>query len=103
MKPRLKLLGPLVAVADLRSTIPTAKTAAAFYLTPEWRGLMAAIIGTRGRRCEECGRAGGRIYGDHIHEIQDGGALLDPDNIMLRCPPCHGKKTFEERAKRAAS
>jgi 5-methylcytosine-specific restriction protein A len=42
------------------------------------------------------------VYGDHIIELQDGGALLDPANVMLRCAPCHGRKTAAERDKRMA-
>jgi 5-methylcytosine-specific restriction endonuclease McrA len=41
-----------------------------------------------------------RVYGDHIIELQDGGALLDPSNVALRCAPCHGRKTVLERDKR---
>jgi len=45
-------------------------------------------------------RHGHRIYGDHVIEIADGGALLDPRNIVLRCPACHTRKTNIARAKR---
>jgi 5-methylcytosine-specific restriction enzyme A len=90
--------------AALRSRLtPPAKRAAPIYTSPEWRALLAAIVKHRGRRCEDprCDVAGGRtdgvIYGDHIVEIKDGGALLDPQNIMLRCARCHGRKTVAER------
>lgn len=82
------------------------KQAAAFYLSPEWKALMASIIRTRGRRCEDTKhdpklqRQGVRVYGDHVIEIRDGGALLDPKNILLRCATCHGRKTAEARAAR---
>ena len=103
MKPRLKILRPLIAAPDLRTTIPAAKVASSFYLTPEWRGLMDQIIKERGRRCEKCGLTGCRVFGDHVKEIQDGGATLDKANIMVLCSVCHGKKTFAERARRAAA
>jgi 5-methylcytosine-specific restriction protein A len=83
------------------------KQAAPFYLSPEWKALMRHLIGVRGRRCEDPEhdrakpREGVRIYGDHVIEVKDGGALLDPANIMLRCAPCHGRKTALERARRA--
>lgn len=83
------------------------KKADSFYSSPEWRSLMKMIIGVRGRRCEDpkhaegSPRAGMRVYGDHIVEILDGGATLDPANIMLRCGPCHGRKTADARATRA--
>jgi 5-methylcytosine-specific restriction enzyme A len=52
--------------------------------------------------CQECGRAGCRIYGDHILELKDGGALLDEDNVLLRCGSCHGRKTAAVRGERRA-
>jgi hypothetical protein len=62
---------------------PRPKTAAPIYGSPEWRSLIAGIIRERGRRCEDpkCktpGRTGMRVFGDHIRELGDDGALLDP-------------------------
>ena len=99
---RLSTLAPRLAPADLRSVRPPEKIAAPFYSTPEWRALMAQLIAGRGRRCQKCGRTGCRIFGDHIKEIQDGGALLDPENIILLCGSDHTIKTNEQRAKRHA-
>jgi hypothetical protein len=88
---------------------PRPKTALPVYTSPEWRALIASIIRERGRRCEDprCttpNRASGqRIYGDHIRELGDSGALLDPSNVMLRCAPCHGRKTTEEKNKRMST
>jgi 5-methylcytosine-specific restriction endonuclease McrA len=94
-----------VALADTRLVRMPPKLADKFYLTPEWRALMRRLIEERGRRCEKCGRssAGGqrlRIFGDHIHELKDGGAPLDPQNISLLCGSCHTAKTAAERTKR---
>ena len=67
---------------------------------------MDAIIRARGRICEDpdhdpdTPRTGHRIFGDHIHELRDGGAMFDARNIMLRCGSCHSRKTAAERAKR---
>ncbi len=77
-----------------------------FYLSPEWKALMRQIIKVRGRRCEDVRhdpaspRDGVRLYGDHIVEIRDGGAKLDPSNVLLRCARCHGRKTSETRMAR---
>jgi hypothetical protein len=71
-----------------------------FYKSPEWKALVAAVIKARGRRCEDCG-AGGRVYADHVVELKDGGARLDPHNICLRCATCHGRKTEHRRRERA--
>jgi 5-methylcytosine-specific restriction protein A len=84
----------------MRRVKPQAKTAAPFYLTPEWRALMTKLLAERGRRCQECGRTGCRIFGDHVVELQDGGAPLDEGNVLLRCGSCHTRKTAAERAKR---
>lgn len=106
---RLKMLGSRIPAADLRTARPAPKTALPFYSTPEWRALMATIIRERGRVCQYPAhdpskpRAGIRVLGDHIQEIQDGGALLDPKNIMLVCFRCHGIKTEKERMKRNAA
>lgn len=78
------------------------KVADSFYSSTEWRSLMRDIYARRGRWCEDCG-AGGRgvrLYGDHIKEIRDGGAKLDPMNVRIRCAKCHGRKTAIERARR---
>ncbi|MBL4757496.1 MAG: HNH endonuclease, partial [Rhizobiales bacterium] len=59
------------------------------------------IKSERGNRCEKCPQAGGRIIGDHIIEIKDGGAPLDRSNVMLLCIPCHNKKTAKAKKNRA--
>lgn len=105
---RLSMLGPRIAAADLRTAKPAPKTVLPFYETPEWRALIAQIVHQRGRRCEDpaCktpGRTGIRVFGDHIKEIQDGGLLLDPSNVLLRCGSCHTLKGNRERAKRTAA
>ena len=89
-----------------RAKVRVEKRADAFYSTPAWRALVARLIKQRGRRCEDpehdCStpRFGVRIFGDHIIEKRDGGAPLDPRNILLRCGSCHTRKTAAERAQR---
>ncbi|WP_245445631.1 HNH endonuclease signature motif containing protein [Metarhizobium album] len=61
---------------------------------------MKSVLKVRGRRCEECGRTDTRIFGDHIVEVRDGGALLDPANVRCLCGSCHTRKTAAARAKR---
>lgn len=98
----MKCLRPRVATLDLRTARPAAKTADPFYLRPEWRGLVDGLIAQRGRRCEACGRVNCRIFADHIVELKDGGAALDPTNLRLLCGACHGRKTAASRAARTA-
>lgn len=105
--PRLSLLGNRVSTAAPRIAARP-KQIDAVYHSREWVALRAAIIKQRGRRCEDpqCTTAnrgvGGQIYGDHVVELSDGGQLLDPCNVMLRCPSCHTRKTLAARAERMA-
>jgi 5-methylcytosine-specific restriction enzyme A len=103
---RLPMLPGRVPVATARLT-KRPKLTDQFYSSPEWRALVGHLIATRGRRCEDprceapdVGAA--KLYGDHIAELKDGGAPLDPGNVMLRCAPCHGRKTADEARKRMA-
>jgi 5-methylcytosine-specific restriction endonuclease McrA len=98
---RLKMIKPRLATVDTRTCKPPAKRGAPLYDRPEWRDLVRSLKRTRGRRCEACGATDGVIYGDHIKEVRDGGAELDPANVQLLCPSCHGRKTSAARARRA--
>ncbi len=113
MRPRLATLKPRIAVLDQRIARPlgevmlqqkrSEKQTDPFYGSAAWKSLMRTIIAQRGRRCEDPQhdphhqREGVKLYGDHIVELADGGAPLDPRNILLRCAPCHGRKTAHER------
>jgi 5-methylcytosine-specific restriction protein A len=105
---RLPMLGNQTTMLDTRSAKPPAKMANPFYLSPEWRALVAEIIRERSDKCEDpkCrypGRSGIRVFGDHIVELQDGGRPLDKANVILRCGSCHTRKTNAERAKRMSA
>lgn len=89
-----------IASAPARLRV-AAKTTLPFYQSSEWRQLVASLIRQRGRRCEECGATGCRVYGDHVIEIRDGGARLDGRNVLLRCAKCHGRKTERRKRERA--
>lgn len=109
VKPRLSTLPTRLPPATTSRVRPPPKQAAPFYVSPAWRRLIAEIIRHRGRSCEDQGHdpaqphTGIRIYGDHVIELRDGGAALDPRNIVLRCGQCHNRKTAAERVKRARS
>jgi 5-methylcytosine-specific restriction protein A len=102
---RLKTLRPRIAELDTRRVKPPPKTGDPFYDSQPWRALVARLLSLRGRRCEDptCPTPRGpwrRVYADHIVELSDGGAPLDPANVMLRCPTCHGRKTAAARVRR---
>jgi len=103
---RIGIASPRVPTSDSRRAKPPAKAADPIYNSREWRTLITWIIRTRGRRCEHPDHVGPhdpttRIFGDHIVELRDGGALLDPSNVMLLCGSCHTRKTAEMRSERA--
>ncbi|MDP3550621.1 MAG: HNH endonuclease [Novosphingobium sp.] len=77
-----------------------AKKVLPIYQSPEWKALVRQVIKARGRKCEDCGTGVGRIYADHVRELKDGGAALDPMNVRLRCATCHGIKTEAVRRER---
>ncbi len=103
---KLRTIGFKIRPSSRTKVKPAPKVAAPFYLSPPWRELMKQIIATRGRRCEDPAhdpsrpRDGVRLYGDHVIELADGGAPLDPRNVLLRCGSCHSKKTAAARAAR---
>jgi 5-methylcytosine-specific restriction protein A len=98
----VRMLQPSLKRMDTRTAKPPEKRADPFYLSPAWRALMGQIIAERGRKCEQCNRTNTRIFGDHIVEVKDGGALLDKRNIRCLCGSCHTRKTAAARAKRMA-
>ncbi len=103
---RLGALPLRIGILNTRRVQPMARPIVPLYTSAAWRGLVADVIATRGRRCQRCGRTHGadgrpiRIFADHVVELKDGGAALDVNNLMLLCGSCHTRKTSNERAKR---
>lgn len=96
---KLSNLRPRVTTPKPRLTLPP-KVADAFYLSAEWRALVARIKRERGNWCEICGSTH-RVIADHIVERRDGGPDLDPRNIQLLCFTHHQQKTEAARGRRA--
>ena len=109
-RPRLSTLPPRIKALDSRTVKPPPRTfasrkaaepeAMAFYGSTAWQQFRAQIIAERGYRCERDGSTPSRVYVDHIKELKDGGAPLDPANVEVLCPSCHGKKTVQARIAR---
>lgn len=99
MMGKLKNIAPRIGGLGARVK-PPAKIADPFYLSREWRSLVAKIKRERGNWCERCG-SGDRVIADHIIERRDGGADLDPSNVELLCFTHHQRKTAQARARRA--
>jgi hypothetical protein len=99
---RLKTLG-----ARLGASTPglgaAGKRADPFYSSPEWRALAASVKAARGGWCciPGCETPGDRVAADHVKEVRDGGAPLDPKNLQLLCHAHHMTKTAAARTARA--
>jgi 5-methylcytosine-specific restriction enzyme A len=104
-RPRVATLAPRIATADLRTVKPgsTQGSTRAHYQTPEHRAWRDAIITRAGGRCQDCGRSDGRLFADHVVEIEDGGRPLDLSNGRALCSSCHGRKTAQARQARMGS
>lgn len=107
--PKLGTLKPRLSTLDTRTVKVEPRTWAhrkatepnmGFYSSPEWRALRDRLLRERGRRCQDCGRTGTRIFCDHVVELNDGGNGLDEANVRLRCGSCHTRKTADARARR---
>lgn len=97
---RLSMLKPRVATLDTSLAPPPPKVADNFYASPEWIALRDAERRAAMGICRRpgCGRRGFIV--DHIVEIKDGGARLDPRNVELLCSSHHTTKTNAARAAR---
>ncbi len=74
----------------------------AFYRSAEWRKLRDGYA-ARHPLCVHClarGITRGMRVVDHKHELEDGGAPLDPGNLQSLCFPCDRTKTAAARAAR---
>ncbi len=91
----------LVAARPAGARVPP-KAADSWYATPEHRAWAVAVIARDGGRCRVCNRRG-RLFADHIVEIEDGGARLDLANGQALCGSHHTAKTAAARAARFCS
>lgn len=98
----LRCAPPMLRRADLSAARVPPKTADAYYLTPEHRAWSKEVVKRAGFRCQGagCGASGVRLFADHIVEIKDGGARLDPSNGQALCGACHTKKSAAARIAR---
>ena len=110
--PKLRSLGPMVRTIDTRTTPLPPKIKDAVYDTPAFRAWRADVVRRAGGQCEavdafglRCTKAQPehRMYSDHIHELRDGGALLDINNGQCLCASHHELKTHAARARRMRS
>lgn len=99
--PKLPIRSARVKPKDRRTAIPKAKVAEDFYGSAAWKEIREKLRKERGGRCETPGcRNNGRAILHHIVERKDGGAPLDPRNLIFQCDPCHGAVTARNRSLR---
>lgn len=105
--PKLGALTPRMPVLDSRTVKPLPKETQAHYGTSAHKEWALAVKRRAKWRCQHPGCMNGapdhRLYADHIVEIRDGGAPLDPSNGQALCGEHHTKKTAQERAARMRS
>jgi hypothetical protein len=78
------------------------KQALPFYQSAEWKALVSARKGDRDWHAARArGKPGERLILDHIHEIRDGGARLDPKNTQWLTMSEHQAKTAKAKRARA--
>lgn len=99
---RLKTLKPKIKIISTSRVPELPRVIERLYSSTQWLALMATLRRQRGNACAHCGSKG-RTVGDHIVELKDGGAPLDPSNVQLLCWPCHTTKTNIARARRHAT
>jgi 5-methylcytosine-specific restriction protein A len=102
---KLRTFPPRLRTFDTSRVKVEPKQKASPYYDSRWVELRGEIVRQRGSACEDPEHdpalpRRGRVIADHIIELKDGGALLDPRNVMLRCSRCHGRKTMQARARR---
>ena len=109
MKGKLSALRPMVRSVDTSTTKLPPKQKDPIYNSPEFIAWRALVLRRAGYRCEAVDRHGHRcnkgrpeytVYADHIHELSDGGSLIDPFNGMCLCASCHQVKTVAMRMRR---
>ena len=102
----LRQIKPPFPIAKVEIARPIEREGNPLYTSPEWRSLVDKLIKKRGRICQgekhkgNRDLTGRRVFGDHVKELRDGGAPLDPDNVELLCGSCHTAKTNRVRAAR---
>ena len=106
--PKLRSLGPLLRAFDTSTTKLPPKLRDPAYATPDYRAWRALVVARAGGRCEAVERGHRctkeqpehRMYADHIIELKDEGALLDPNNGRCLCASHHLFKTNAARDRR---
>jgi 5-methylcytosine-specific restriction protein A len=104
---RIGRLAPRLAIADIRTAPPAPKDTDPHYHSAEHAAWRKGVCDRAGWRCEwvddngRCTKASPlhTVFADHIVELQDGGAALDPANGQCLCGQHHTIKT--NMAKRA--
>jgi 5-methylcytosine-specific restriction protein A len=99
--PRLRSQPNRLSVAPPRLSMPP-KEVQPHYRTPEHQAWAREVKRRAGFRCqaEGCTAKGQRLIADHIIELRDGGAPLDPENGRALCLACHNTKTAAARLAR---
>jgi hypothetical protein len=83
----LKVLIPRLKAVDTRIAKPEPKAYQPVYYSRAWRRLVAQLKLERGVYCQACGKHATYLEADHVVELKDGGAPLDPANVPCSAGP----------------
>lgn len=98
---KIKTIKPSLRMLSFRTLqLEAKKQADPHYRTPQHAAWSKAVLRRSGGRCEHCGRAGVRLFADHIREIKDGGLLYDLNNGQALCGSCHTVKSIKAKTER---
>jgi len=61
--------------------------------SPAWPAIRRRVLVAAGYRCHWCG--GRASEADHVLALRDGGAALDPRNLVAACRRCNARRGGE--------
>lgn len=64
----------------------------------DWEAVRRFVLERDEYRCHWC--KGPATTGDHVEALVDGGARLDPVNIVAACIPCNSRRGAEAQQRR---
>lgn len=98
----VKTITPRIAAIDTRAARSADRAPSPYTWSAEHKSWRRLVLKRAGGKCEwpGCGRAEKRMFADHIVELKDGGAPLDPANGQCLCGKHHTLKTHQARLHR---
>src|SRR5678815_5460812 len=90
--------GPCPACKRKRERERNAEPARRLRRSGAWQKVRGAVVLCDGNACTRCGRADTQLEVHHVRSLKQGGAPLDPRNLVTLCVGCHREQLRESRA-----